>query len=139
MKKLLSIAVALVMLMSFVSVAAYAAGEVYGLYCADGYVYACTSDGGAISGAATLDKNTVTHLFIDEAVTVISGAQFRSCTSLISVTAPKVTTVGSQAFQWCDALKSAQLPEVQTLGEYAFGGCEVLESISLPKAVTIDA
>lgn len=61
----------------------------------------------------------------------LSGSAFEACTSLVSVSLPKVTTTGSRCFYGCTALEHADLPCLTQLQQYIFSGCSKLKAIDL--------
>ena len=71
-------------------------------------------------------------------VTTIGNDAFYGCTSLTSVTIPKVVeTIGANAFRDCTSLTSVTIPDsVTSIGYSAFGGCTSLTSVTIPDSVT---
>ena len=64
-------------------------------------------------------KNPVS-IRLGTTVTQIGEYALQHCTSLDSVSTPKVTTVGANAFCDCISLTSVSMPKVTTVGDYAF-------------------
>lgn len=100
------------------------ATPVYGLYNTDNQVYACDAAGQNPGG--TIDKNTVTDLFVAEGVTTIRTWAFSYCKNLKNATLPAtVTEIGSEAFKG-SGLAGIELPDGLTkLGSSAFENCEI--------------
>ena len=71
-------------------------------------------------------------LRFEGAVTQISYAAFRNCTSLSSITLPQsLSIIGQDAFENCTALTTIHIPEsVTDISFYAFMGCTSLASFS---------
>ena len=70
-------------------------------------------------------------LVFDDAVTMIRGYAFSSCTSLASITIPdSVTSIGYSAFSGCSSLTSITIPDsVTEIGYSAFIYCTSLTSV----------
>ena len=56
------------------------------------------------------------HVNVPASVTVIGGAAFRGCTSLVSINMPNITTIGDSAFRGCTSLALTSLPAGITRG-----------------------
>lgn len=69
-------------------------------------------------------------------VTYIGSRAFSNCSSLTTITAPKVQTVEEQAFEYT-ALTSVELPKATTIEPQAFVNCRNLSSVKLPSATRI--
>lgn len=67
----------------------------------------------------------------------LAGYTFVSCTSLTSISLPKVTSTGNGAFAYCNKLSSIYLPLCSFIGDSAFRSCYSLASVSLPIATHI--
>ena len=57
---------------------------------------------------------------------------FYNCTSLISVSFPKVTRLWTQAFQLCTSLQSVNFPLLTTTGVLSFANNPLLGSVNIP-------
>ncbi len=71
-------------------------------------------------------------------VTSIDGSAFRDCEQITSVTIPdSVTVMGYQVFKGCTNLKSVTLPNnIAELQYSLFEGCTSLTSVTIPDSVT---
>lgn len=71
-------------------------------------------------------------------VVSIGDDAFTMSGTLLSVIIPdSITKIGDFAFSRCTELKSVTIPEsVIEIGEYAFSGCIALESVTIPTSVT---
>ena len=71
-------------------------------------------------------------------VVSIGDDAFTMSGTLLSVIIPdSITKIGDFAFSRCTELKSVAIPEsVIEIGEYAFSGCIALESVTIPTSVT---
>lgn len=156
-KKLISVILTVVMLLTCLPVQAMASGNTTGSRYGN-LVYSVSGFHVEIIGC----DESVTELVIpktidDLPVTVIAQGAFHSHASLTSVTAPStltyiskwafrdcsqlqsvdlsqsaVTDIGQQAFQGCGKLVSVQFPAaLQTIGEEAFRDCVLLKSVNL--------
>jgi hypothetical protein len=78
-------------------------------------------------------------VLISDSITFINHATFRGCTSLTSISLPKVTAIDSGAFFNCFALRSVSGPIVTgTIGASTFQNCTALTSVTLPNVTIID-
>ena len=57
---------------------------------------------------------------------------FYNCTSLISVSFPKVTRLWTQAFNLCTSLQLVNFPLLTSVGPYVFAKNPLLDSVSIP-------
>ena len=80
----------------------------------------------------------LTSIEIPNSVTSIGGFAFQGCTGLTSITITnRVTSIGNRAFQSCTGLKKIDIPDsVTSIGYEAFWGCTGLTSITIPDSVT---
>mmetsp|Transcript_20190 Transcript_20190/g.30592 ORF Transcript_20190/g.30592 Transcript_20190/m.30592 type:complete len:282 (-) Transcript_20190:131-976(-) len=83
--------------------------------------------------------NDVTHLFIDESVTIIKEWPFFQRTHLVSIVmADNVKIIETGAFSGCSALRFVRLSKtLEYIGNYAFARCWTLESLFLPSTVNL--
>ena len=103
------------------------------------------------SGAVTITVPTIaqnglnyfTELtdVITTETTTINRNSLTNCTSLKTVTCPKVTNIaGNDAFAWDTALETALFPKLTTVaGTGLFNGCTSLEYVDFGEANTIGA
>jgi hypothetical protein len=130
MKKLTSIILAAIMLISVFSIAPVTAGAIT----SGDYEYEILDDGTAeITGYS----GDVTDLEIpssidDYTVTRIGKDAFSCCNSITSVTIPdSVTSIGDSAFFYSSLTSVAISNRVTSIGEWAFCGCDSLTSINV--------
>ena len=62
---------------------------------------------------------------------------FASCASLLEINLPECTLVGSNTFLNCSSVSSMSLPKLQVIQYSAFTGCRDLQSISLPEVTHV--
>lgn len=156
-KKIVSLMVALVMVLSLMTVGVVnvsAATIVQQGSCGDNLTYTLDSDGVLTisgSGAMTdytftgyapwytvnLDQNKVRRIVIEDGVTHIGNSAFH-CRYATSVTIPdSVTSIGNEAFLGCNNLTTISIPNsVTSIGSAAFSSCYLLASITIPDGVT---
>ena len=156
-KKIVSLMVALVMVLSLMTVGVVnvsAATIVQQGSCGDNLTYTLDSDGVLTisgSGAMTdytftgyapwytikLDQNKVRRIVIEDGVTHIGSYAFL-CKYAMSVTIPdSVTSIGNTAFNNCNNLATVSIPDsVTSIGDGAFSGCKLLTSVNIPDGVT---
>ncbi|MBE6787606.1 MAG: leucine-rich repeat domain-containing protein [Ruminococcaceae bacterium] len=81
--------------------------------------------------------DNLTSVIIPDSVKSIGDSAFRMCDKLISVTIGNgVTSIGEYAFEWCANLISITLGDnVESIGNYAFMYCYQLTSISMGNSV----
>ncbi|QQO08177.1 leucine-rich repeat protein [Breznakiella homolactica] len=91
----------------------------------------------AIGANAFENKNTLTEVYLPDAIREIGDYAFFTCTNLTSISLPAATTIGDSAFSTCTNLTSISFPAAATIGDGAFSTCTNLTSISLPSATTI--
>lgn len=163
-KKLISLALVLVMVLSLLPVAAFAAWEGEGNGSAatpwligkntpsdvTAYVDGTTLHikGTGAMRDFTYDKGEVDYPwadYVDKITTVVIGSgvtyigdyALKDCSKLTSVKMPYVTSIGDCAFEDCNHLSSVEMPLVETIGMTAFKNCHCLTSVEMPSVTTI--
>ena len=135
-KKLLSIVLAILMIVSVLplTVSAAAHGDFeYTLSGSDATITGYSGAGGAVNIPQTITVGAQEYK-----VTSIGAYAFWGHSTIKSVTIPEgVTSIGRYAFGYCSAIESISLPEsLVTIGEYAFSFCTSLKSITIPANVS---
>lgn len=145
MKKITSILLALMMILSVMMVGVTSVSAASSGSCGANATYTLDDNGVlTISGTGTIrdyafNNNTeIREVIIEDGVTYIDNAAFLGCSSLTSVTIPdSVTTIGEFTFYNCESLTSVIIPDsVTSIGYDAFNGCSSLTSITIPNSVT---
>ncbi|MGN0476438.1 MAG: leucine-rich repeat domain-containing protein, partial [Ruminococcus sp.] len=145
MKRLLSLAIAVCIIIGIVTVAPISIGAVETQKVTTGaisgdYRYKLLGDGTAeISRYTGSDTSITIPSQIDGyTVTSIGSIAFSGCESLASITIPdSVTNIGYESFYVCTNLTSITIPDsVTSIGSWAFFGCTSLISITIPDSVT---
>ena len=82
--------------------------------------------------------DSLTAITIPNSVTRIGAGVFSNCDSLTRITIPDgVTSIGGYAFHGCSSLTTITIPSsVTSIGNCAFSGCSSLTSVSIPDSVT---
>ncbi|MBQ9531415.1 MAG: leucine-rich repeat protein [Eubacterium sp.] len=130
MKKLLSIILSLVMLLSVVPVfeiTAFAADLTTGS-CGDNATYSFNVDTGALTISGTGEMKDYAY----------SASPFYSNTEIVSVVIKNgITSIGNNTFRQCRSITNIEIPSTVTrIGNYALSYCQGMESISIPNSVT---
>ncbi len=151
MKKLLSVTLCLLMLVSFVPTGVF---SITASAATSGTTGDCTwtlngtvltiSGNGAMENYYYHDfkvpwgKN-IAKVIIENGVTSIGQDAFYNCAALTSVTIPdSVISIGSCAFRYCSTLLLIEIPDsVTVIGAYAFDGCRTLTDIIVDTNNTI--
>ena len=152
MKKIVSLILSLVMLLSIVSVVDFSAyADVETGKCGGNVTYSLDTSTGVltISGTGKMTDYSyysspfrydtkIRAVTIDYGVTSIGDFAFFNCTSLTSVTIPdSVTSIGYATFKNCRSLTSVTIPNsVTIIWDQAFCFCKSLTSITIPNSVT---
>ncbi len=157
-RKLTSIALALLMLISVFAVAPMTAsamknGDYYysvldgGTAEITGYIGSATELtfpselGGytvtSIGECAFENSSSITSVTIPDGVVSIGDSAFQNCESLSIVTIPdSVTNIDGSAFSGCTSLTSVTIPDsVKKIGSQAFSRCTSLISVNIPDGV----
>lgn len=77
--------------------------------------------------------------FTTETVTIsqtMGDRAFYGCSSLTSVTLPKVDAIPTGAFRGCEKLATVNIPDIKLIGDNAFYGCKALTGYKIPDTVT---
>ena len=141
-KRIISLALAVLMVVCLLPASALADGEIYGKS-GDNITWQLNTDGslyingtGSLSGQG-LPKDGVKMVFIGKGITEIQMAAFYEFPDLVSVNmADSVTQIKMGAFSDCKKLQSVRLSHNLTeIQMNAFSGCEALYSITLPDSL----
>lgn len=143
MKKLLSLAIVLALLLSLPGLCAFADGDSlsWTLYKQGTLtIYGKGEMPDYHETVAPWDKYTdeIKSVVIEDGITHIGSESFEYCFKLISVSIPdSVESIGSAAFFRCGRLKDVELPDGLTeIADQTFDHCESLKSIVIPDGVT---
>lgn len=152
MKKLISLILSIVMMLTTFSVVGFAIDEPFA------YGVVADLEGGEFSWELSEDGGTLTingngymgdfeetplwlsynfnKLIVGEGVKSIGEEAFLNAKNLETVElASTVETIGQRAFYDCDKLKSIDLAEVSSIGSMAFYGCMLYTEIKIPETV----
>ncbi len=139
-KRVLSLLLVLLMVMSLVPISALADKSSTDVaYAVErGNIYFDKATGTITDCDGSVTKASIPAEIDGVAVTSIGEDAFLSCTSLASIDIPNsVTSIGVSAFYGCTSLTSINIPNsVTSIGDYAFSGCTSLASIEIPNSVT---
>ena len=162
-KRILSLLLVLMMIVSLVPMSAMAAtsstdvayavtgGNIYfnestgTITACDGFVTEATIpseiNGVAVKSIGDLAFalcSNLASITIPDSVTSIGDSAFGKCSSLASITIPdSVTSIGDGAFCDCSSLTAITIPDsVTDLGAYAFSDCNSLTAIALSSSIT---
>ena len=152
MKKLISLILSIVMLLTTFSVVGFAIDEpfAYGVVAdleGGEFSWELSEDGGtlAINGNGYMGDFEETPLWLSynfnklivgEGVKSIGEEAFLNAKNLETVElASTVEKIGQRAFYGCDNLKSIDLAEVSSIGSMAFYGCMLYTEIKVPETV----
>ena len=155
-KRILSLALVMVMIFTSLPMSAFAADVVAEGTCGENLTWTLDSTGTLkISGTGAMtdytdisnapsnapwysSRSSIKSVIIENGVTSIGDKAFYFCSSLTSVTIPdSVTTIGEWAFPRCTSLTSVTIPDsVTTIGDHAFSYCSSLTSVTIPNSVT---
>ena len=150
MKKVISIFLSLVMLLSIVSVVDFSAyADVQTGKCGDEVTYSLDTSTGVLTISGTgkmtdyamgnpFSKLNVKTVIIENGVTSIGNQAFDYCTVLTNITIPNtITSIGDLSFGNCTSLTSITIPDsVISIDDNAFEGCTSLSNITIPNSVT---
>ncbi len=145
MKKLLSLALALVLCLGLIPTTALAAESDFVIE--NGVLTQYTGPGGDVvipDGVTEIDWfafsecKSLTSVTIPNSVTAIGNGAFFGCTGLTSVViSNSVTEISLFAFEGCTSLTSVTIPDsVTAICTEAFCGCTSLASVTIPNSVT---
>lgn len=134
-KKVLSILLAVVMVISIVPIATFAEEDItsYLTYEINNGEVTITDCDTSISGDVVIPDTIEGY-----PVTVIGDSAFESCTALTSIIIPdSVITISYSAFWNCSGVESVTIGDsVVTIDAYAFQHCDSLKNIVIPANVT---
>ena len=153
-KRVVSLLMALVLLLSLLPVSAMAAGGDWtydasaGTLTQGDIVLNVTADGEnlTVTGHQSIDSDTLdlTGDVTDAGgtaytITTIGESAFERCAGLRSIVLPDgLTGINYNAFYNCTGLQSIHIPESVTfIGEYAFYLCSRITSVVIPSGITI--
>ena len=153
MKKVISLFLSVVMLLSIVSVVDFSAyASVKTGKCGDNVTYSLDTETGVltISGTGKMtdysyssspfcNDTKIKVVTIDYGVTSIGKYAFRSCKNLTSVTMPNsLTSIGENSFDACIDLTSMIIPDsVKSIGEHAFYTCTSLKNVTIGNSLNM--
>ena len=133
-KRILSLLLVLMLVMTLVPVSALAANDVVTYKVTGGYLHFDRSTGAIVDCDTTVFKAVIPSEINGISVTKIGDEAFRWCSELTSLTIPdSVTSIGDTAFWGCTSLKTLNVPSnVREIDNSAFSGCTALTSVSIP-------
>lgn len=135
MKKILSVLLAILFIISIIPVsqiAVSAATSGYYTYTVSGGKATITDVSDKISGNITIPSD-----FGGYTIVAIGDRAFYECDSVTKITVPdSVKSIGDAAFSFCGNLTSVELPsDITSINEGVFSDCEKLVDISIPDGV----
>ncbi len=144
--KILSIILALVMILSAIPVATFAADDDFVIN-ESGVLTAYNGAGGdivipdgvtAISSGVFYGNTSITSVKFPSSVKTIGYAAFRDCTNLQTVTFSEgLELLDEEAFEWCSKIQSLELPSsLRTIKRVALYGINGIETLEIPEGVT---
>lgn len=137
MKKLLSICLSILLIISVIPIGTFTASAATNGY----YTYTVSSDKATITDVKTAISGDVTipSTLGGFSVTSIGDDAFYGCSSLTSVTIPdSVTSIGDEAFRGCYSLKSANFPgNIDIIPTTIFGNCTNLNRVYFSKELAV--
>ena len=140
-KRVLSLLLVLLMVMSLVPISALADKSSTDVaYAVErGNIYFDKATGTITDCDGSVTKASIPAEIDGVAVTSIGEDAFLSCTSLASIDIPNsVTSIGVSAFYGCTSLTSINIPNsVTSIGDYAFSGCTSLTSVDIKSCIYI--
>ena len=158
-KRVLSLALCLLLCAALLPGAVWAAEIVDSGTCGDNLTWTLDSEGKlTISGTGEMEdyefgkgpfdapspwldyapRNAIKTIVIRDGAASIGDGAFFGCRSLTSVTiSNSVTSIGNGAFEYCTSLKNVTIPDsVTSIGYQAFCWCSSLTSVTIPNSVT---
>lgn len=153
-KRLFSLFLACLMLLSLFPSAAFATGDsgASGNRCGENVTWTLENGLLTISGTGamydyannaelseeplapwTAQRNNIESVVIQSGVTSVGARAFYDCESVKSVEIPSgMLSIGQNAFSYCVSLKSVTLPDsVSSMGSGLFYGCSALENVTI--------
>lgn len=136
-KRILSLLLVLLMVVTLVPTAALAEGDVVAYEVTGGNIYFDKATGTITDCDSRVTETVIPETIDDVVVTSIGDNAFENCTSLTSIEIPNsVTSIGIEAFR-DSSLTSIELSNsVTSIGRSAFSGCTSLTSVEIPNSVT---
>ena len=136
-KRILSLLLVLLMVVTLVPTAALAEGDVVAYEVTGGNIYFDKATGTITDCDSRVTETVIPETIDDVVVTSIGDNAFENCTSLTSIEIPNsVTSIGIEAFR-DSSLTSIELSNsVTSIGRSAFSGCTSLTSVAIPDSVT---
>ena len=149
MKKIISVLLAIVMMLTTMSVSVFAEESLSGT-CGENLTWTFNPDTGelTISGEGAMYdyyydhpwesyEDEITAVTIGDGVTSIGNYAFFDCGSLISINISNgVITIGNDALWGCTSLTNVTIPDsVITIGNAAFAYCTSLTNVTIPDSV----
>ena len=151
-KRILCLALVMVMIFTLLPMNAFAADVVAEGTCGENLTWTLDSEGTlTISGTGAMtdysngssapwysSRSSIKSVTIGNSVTSIGDYAFYYCTGLTSVTiGNSVTSIGDRAFCNCGGLTSVTIPDsVTAISAWAFSYCSRLTSVTIGKSVT---
>jgi len=150
LKKICSIMVAVVMMLTIMPAAATesnagnldftVSGGVLTAYTGTAAEVVIPADMGitSIGKSVFQDREEITSVVVPEGITSIGDGAFWGCTSMKAITLPgSLKSIGRIAFGFCDSLTGINIPNgVTSIGSGAFGSCSSLPGMDLPDSLT---
>ena len=136
-KRVLSLLLVLMMIVSLVPAMALAEDDIVAYAVTGGNIYFNKSTGEITGCDSEVTEANIPSEIDSVAVTSIGYKAFGDCTGLTSITIPNSVTYISGGFGGCTGLTSITIPNSVTVITYfAFSGCTGLTSVKIPDSVT---
>ncbi len=142
-KRILSLALVVVMALCLMSTIAFASGDVYWTFDEGAGLLTIIGNGDMKDYDIeerpwNLVAEDIKTVVVKDGITSICDWAFNGCTNLTKVEiADSVVSIGKFAFRYCTSLSAVKLPrQLEEISDYLFYGCTSLETVSLPSTVT---